>query len=90
MIYKLRGKFIKISTISLLIVFCIILLLIHILNTVQLNSGMDAITDMISAHDGHLPMDNPKIPDRNIIPKTPNFITKETPFNPLFFTVKYN
>lgn len=88
MIYKLRGKFIKISTISLLIVFCIIFLLIYIFNTIQLNAGMDVLTDMISEHNGHLPKEPPENHNKKPLPQMPNFITKETPFNTRFFTVK--
>ncbi|MBQ3546191.1 MAG: HAMP domain-containing histidine kinase [Lachnospiraceae bacterium] len=90
MIYKLRGKFIRICTISLLLVFFAIFLLVYILNTIQLNAGMDTLTDMISNHNGHMPNENPKKLNKNMLPKTPNFITKETPFNTRFFTVKYN
>ena len=88
MIYKLRGKFIKISTISLLTVFCIIFLLIFILNTIQLNAGIDALTDMISEHNGHIPKEPPENLNKKPLPQMPNFITKETPFNTRFFTIK--
>lgn len=55
MIYRLRRKFILISTLSVLGVFALILLLIGIFSYTSLNRTMDTLTDVISVGKGRFP-----------------------------------
>ena len=48
MIWKLRRKFILISTLSMLGVFALIFLLISVFSYSTLDSTMDTLTDMVT------------------------------------------
>lgn len=55
MIYRLRRKFILISTLSVVGVFTVIFLLISVFSYTSLNRTMDTLTDAISAGRGRFP-----------------------------------
>lgn len=88
MIYNLRKKFIKISALSILIVFSVIFAGIAVTNRIQLNNTMDTLADVIAENGGHFPdfarqppqRPGKDFPDRGII-------TEETRFSTRFFTV---
>lgn len=95
MIYNLRIKFIKIALASVLGVLMLIYLGIFVMNTVQLNSDMDRLTDMLTVNDGRFPdnkegkepngfggkpMDGKHIDPNDVRNKEEKFITR-------FFTV---
>lgn len=88
MIYNLRKKFILISTLSVVIVFSLIFLLICLVGSSQLNNTMDTLTDAISSNDGVFPdFNSNKIPRPDGRFPQMDFITKETQFSTRFFTV---
>lgn len=55
MIYSLRKKFIKISMLSVSIVFLAIYIVIGYINVSQMNERTDAFTDIISENNGRFP-----------------------------------
>lgn len=55
MIYSLRKKFIKISILSVSIVFLAIYTIIGYINVSQMNERADAFTDIISENNGRFP-----------------------------------
>lgn len=78
MIYKLRSRFIKISAFVIAVVLFAIFMFIQIINTNQVNSSLDMLTDAISTYGDRFPMDMPN----NDFPKPPfnrppNLITPE-------------
>ncbi|MBQ8515414.1 MAG: HAMP domain-containing histidine kinase [Ruminococcus sp.] len=88
MIYNLRRKFIKICTISFLLVFFCIFTILLVSNYVQMNRMVDTLTDMISENNGQLPNPagpTPNQPDRE--PPLPDMIDRETKLATRFFTV---
>lgn len=96
MIYKLRNKFILISALSLVAVLICIYLALFFISNNQLDTSMDALTDMIMFENGH-PPDLAEIPPDNPSPGPDQrrghgrmFINKETRFTTRFFTVEYN
>ena len=89
MIYNLRKKFIKISALSILIVFSIIFAGIAVTNRIQLNSTMDTLVDVIAENGGHFPDFNRQSPQRPPR-RDQNLITEETKFSIRFFTVWLN
>ena len=89
MIYNLRKKFIKISALSILIVFSVIFAGIAVTNRIQLNNTMDTLVDVIAENGGHFPDFNRQSPQRP--PRhDQNLITEETKFSIRFFTVWLN
>lgn len=56
MIYKLRNKFILISALSLVAVLICIYLALFFISNNQLDTSMDALTDMIMFETGILPI----------------------------------
>ncbi len=90
MIYKLRKKMLMICCSSVIGVFSLILVLIGIFTTRQINANMDMMTDRISDGNGvFLPFDqdNPIPPSNG---QFPGFFTEESPFSTRFFTVWLN
>ena len=87
MIYSLRKKFIKISAVSILIVFSAIFAGIAVTNQIQLNDTMDTLTDAISRNGGAFPDFNRGNPPRDRPFNKPDIITEETKFSTRFFTV---
>ena len=94
MIYRLRRKFILISTVSLLTVVAIVFGVILMLNISSMNRNMDILADSVSAGGGRFPIPpeedfkpgDPPIPtDRDF-----GFITPETPFSTRHFTVFFD
>ena len=55
MIYNLRIKFIKIAAASVIGVLLLIYLGIFAMNTIQLNSEMDRLADMLTINEGRFP-----------------------------------
>lgn len=99
MIYKLRRKFILISTASLCIVFLFIFSLIAVYAAVSVDRTMDTLTDAVSEGMGRFPDfdgDGAKDDmDENTPPplkkdKQPDFIGGETRFSTRSFTVFYD
>lgn len=89
MIYNLRKNFIKISALSILIVFSVIFAGIAVTNRIQLNSTMDTLVDVIAENGGHFPDFNrqsPQMPPN----RDHSLITEETKFSTRFFTVWLN
>ena len=89
MIYNLRKKFIKISALSILIVFSVIFAGIAVTNRIQLNSTMDTLVDVIAENGGQFPDFNRQSPQRPPS-RDQNLITEETKFSTRFFTVWLN
>ncbi len=91
MIYNLRKKFIKICTISFLLVFLCIFTVLFVSNYMQMNRMVDTLTDMISANDGHIPEHGGYIhkqPEQE--PPMQQMLDSETRFATRFFTVSLN
>ncbi len=92
MIWKLRRKFILISTLSMLGVFALIFVLIVVSGYASLNRTMDALTDAISS--GRWEFPEPEHDDDEVPPPKdgygkPNGMGSETRFSTRYFTVKY-
>ena len=96
MIYKLRNKFILISALSLVLVLVCIYLALFFINTSQLDSNMDSLTDMIMFEKdrppnfAEPPVENPSFSAEQRRAPGRMFINKETRFTTRFFTVEYN
>ncbi|MCD8035803.1 MAG: HAMP domain-containing histidine kinase [Clostridiales bacterium] len=88
MIYKLRRKFIQISTISIAIVFSAVFLIICMASIGQLNRTVDTLTDAIASNDGFFPEFNAanSTPPENSSSYT-EVITEETQYSTRFFTL---
>ncbi len=88
MIYKLRRKFIQISTISIAIVFSAVFLIIYMASIGQLNRTVDTLTDAIASNDGFFPEFNAanSTPPENSSSYT-EVITEETQYSTRFFTL---
>lgn len=86
MIWKLRKKFIRICSVSILGVFLALLGIIYVINTVQTNARMDNLTDIISENDGRFPDWGNQPPNKK--PKRKPGIDQETPFSTRFFLVR--
>jgi len=88
MIYGLRKKFIRISTISVVTVFSVIFVILYSINKVQLNDTMDTLTDAIASNNGVFPKpDEIDQPVLSIGHPYTEIITEETRFSTRFFTV---
>lgn len=88
MIYGLRRKFIRVSAVSIMIVFSGMFLILFILGNIQLNNTMDILTDEIAANGGVFPEFDASarpLPSGGF-PYT-DVITEETKFSTRFFTV---
>ena len=81
MIGSLRRKFIRISAISIFLVFAGIFLLLFISAKVPMNRLMDELTDTIVANGGSFPEFDPS--EQHL----PEFINAETQYSTRFFTV---
>ena len=90
MIYNLRKKFIKISALSILIVFSVIFAGIAVTNRIQLNSTMDTLADVIAENGGHFPDFNRQSPQSPSDRGHSGLITEETQFSTRYFTVWIN
>lgn len=90
MIYRLQKKFIKISIISFLLVFTMIVSTILLFVYSQSVSDSDKIADIIMENDGNFPSFNEtlEVPDNLEFP--PNDIGPETPFTTRFFIVHFD
>lgn len=90
MIYRLQKKFIKISIISFLLVFTVVVSTILLFIYSQSVSDSDKIADIIMENDGDFPSFNEKleVPDNLEFP--PNGIGPETPFTTRFFIVHFD
>lgn len=86
MIWKLRKKFIRICSVSILGVFLTLLGIIYVINTVQTNAGLDHLTDIISENNGRFPEWGNPPPGKK--PKQKLEINRETPFSTRFFLVR--
>ena len=91
MIYKLRRKFVIISTISVLSVVLAVFATILIFNISSTNRTVDILADSVSEGGGRFPMPNePGHKPGGIPPGTDHrfdFITPETPYSTRHFTV---
>ena len=90
MIYNLRKKFIKLSALSILIVFSLIFAGIVVTNHFQLNNTMDTLTDAIAHNGGEFPDFNRQTPQKPPKREHSDLITEETKFSTRFFTVWLN
>ena len=94
MIYKLRRKFILISTLSVLLVVAMVFGVILALNVTSTNRNMDILADQVSKGGGRFPgsFDEPPPPDKVPPMDEPrfDFINPETPFSTRHFTVLFN
>ena len=90
MIYRLQKKFIKISIISFLLVFTVVVSTILLFVYSQSVSDSDKIADIIMENDGDFPSFNEtlEVPDNLEFP--PNGIGPETPFTTRFFIVHFD
>jgi len=88
MINHLRRKFIVIATLSLISVYFVLLITIYIFSTVQINSSLDNLADVVSANDGTFPSFDEFVFGENL-PFRPDMIDKEASFTTRFFTVKF-
>ena len=94
MIYRLQKKFILISTISVLLVVCLVFGVMLMLNLSSMNRNMDMLADRVSDGGGRFPNsfgDIPlpdKVPPRN--EQSFDFITPETPFATRHFSVYFD
>ena len=91
MIYDLRKKFIRICTLSFLMVMVVMMTLIFINNGIRQNRMLDMMADAISENNGSFPKRN--TPEFNHLEQRqpmPNFINAETPFTTRFFQVHYD
>lgn len=92
MIWKLRRKFILISTLSMLGVFALIFLLISVFSYSTLDSTMDTLTDMVASGKWKFPEpehDDDVPPPKGDDPGKPGIIGSETRFSTRYFTVTY-
>ena len=94
MIYRLRRKFILISTISVLSVITLVFVMICALNVSSMNKNLDLLADTVSegggkfpsvSGGGHKPGAKPPEDGRGF-----DFITPETPFATRHFTVLFD
>ena len=94
MIYRLRRKFILISTISVLSVIALVFFMIFALNISSMNRNLDVLADTVSEGGGkfpssfgggHKPGAKPPSDYQNF-----DFITPETPFSTRHFTVLFD
>ena len=94
MIYRLRRKFILISTVSVLFVVALIFGVMLMLNISSMNSNMDMLADRVSEGGGRFPDSfGEMLPPDKTPPKNEqkfNFITPETPFSTRHFTVFFD
>ena len=94
MIYKLRRKFILISTVAVLFVVALVFAVILSLNISSMNRNMDILADRISEGGGKFPGSFDEKPRPDKIPpmneENFDFITPETPFSTRHFTVFFN
>lgn len=94
MIYKLRRKFILISTVAVLSVIALVFGVILALNISSMNKNMDILADRVSEGGGRFPGSFGEIisPDKTPPKNEQNFefITPETPFSTRHFTVFFN
>ena len=96
MIWKLRRKFILISTLSMLCVFAIIYTLICVFGVTSLNRTMDTLTDAVSSgkwqendpsQDSSVPPPKDDTVDKDF--EKHGIIGSETRFSTRYFTVKF-
>lgn len=95
MIYNLRIKFIKIAAASVIGVLLLIYLGIFAMNTIQLNSEMDRLADMLTINEGRFPdnrdgkepngLEGKPMDGKHIDPN--DIRNKEEKFSTRFFTV---
>ena len=93
MIYRLRRKFILISTLSIESVLIVIFACILLFNTLSLNRTMDTLTDTISAGGGVIPdltQREEGAPPPRGGERPDDLINKETQFSTRYFTVFYD
>lgn len=89
MIYSLRRKFIRVSALSILIVFFAIFSVMFLVNNRQLNRTMDTLTDAIASNGGVFPefeASRRAVPSEGFYHN--DIITEETRFSTRFFTVR--
>ena len=94
MIYRLRRKFILISTVSVLSVVITVFLAILAFNISSMNHNLDMLADSVSAGGGRfpLPFDGEHKPNKRPLKngQSFDFITPETPFATRHFTVLFD
>ncbi len=94
MIYRLRRKFILISTVAVFSVIALVFGVILVLNISSMNRNMDILADRVSEGGGRFPgsfgemIPPDKTPPRN--EQNFDFITPETPFSTRHFTVFFD
>lgn len=92
MIWKLRRKFILISTLSMLGVFALIFLLIGIFSDSALDRTMDTLTDAVASGKWEFPepeYDDDAPPPKGEIHGKPGILGSESRFSTRYFTVTY-
>lgn len=88
MIYNLRKKFIKICTVSFLLVFSCIFVILLIANSIQRNRMADMLTDIISENNGDFPdIESPNFHRPAALAAGSDLMNTETRFLTRFFTV---
>ena len=94
MIYRLRRRFILISTVAVLLVIALVFGVFLVLNISSLNRNMDVLVDRISEGGGKFPGPFEEIapPDKMPPRNQPSFefITPETPFSTRHFSVFFD
>jgi signal transduction histidine kinase len=94
MIYKLRKKFILISTVAVLSVVALVFGVLLVLNISSTNRNMDMLADRVSEGGGRFPSSFAEKPRPDLFPSRDEqsfgFITPETPFSTRHFTVFFD
>ncbi len=93
MIYRLRRKFILISTVSVLSVIAVVFAMIFALNVSSMNRNLDILADTVSEGGGRFPDRFPEVPPPQKEGRGEgrfDFITPETPFATRHFTVLFD
>lgn len=89
MIWRLRRKFILISTLSMLGVFLLIFALIAIFSYSSLDHTMDTLTDAVASGRWKFPELDENVPPPKDDGGKPGILGGETKFSTRYFTVKY-
>lgn len=90
MIWKLRRRFIFISSLSFLLVFVLLFSLMTLISEIKTDQDLDALTAVLAENGGRFSSSMAERPnDRFNTPPGQNNITQETPFSTRFFTVLF-
>ena len=94
MIYKLRRRFILVSTVAVLSVVVMVFTVILALNVSSMNRNVDMLADQVSEGGGRFPDTFEDMPRPDRLPRPEehsfDFITPETPFSTRHFSVFFD